>query len=74
MMWPSENKDQSIYRVAEDAKSGKRSPRSLDVKTRQGCVEALAIQGLSRIKIAQVLERSEKTIRRDADQIHSKSN
>lgn len=60
-----ENNERSILSIIQDIKSGSISPKSLDKETRMQCVETLMSEGYSVPQIAQVLDRSEKTIRRD---------
>jgi len=60
-----ENNERPILTVIQDIKSGSISAKALDKETRMQCVETLMCEGYPVPQIAQVLDRSEKTIRRD---------
>ena len=60
-----ENNERPILSIIQDIKSGSISAKSLDKETRMQCVFALMSESYSTFQISQVLDRSEKTIRRD---------
>jgi len=64
-----ENKERPTLSIIQDIKSGSISVKALDKETRIPYVEILLSEGCSVPQIAQALDRSEKTIRRDIVQI-----
>lgn len=54
-----------VYRVLKQIKEGSLDPKNLSPDQRQDCVEVLRMEGQSYSVIAQLLERNEKTIKRD---------
>lgn len=64
------NKEETpVYKVLKQIKEGNIEARSLSKETRQECVEVLTLEGYSVSSIAQLLDRSEKTIKRDLEDI-----
>lgn len=60
------NKEESpVFKIIQEIKEGKREAKDLSKEQRQECVDSLDLQGYNVSQIAQVLDRSEKTIRRD---------
>lgn len=57
------------YRLIKQIKEGSLDPKNLSAEQRQDCVEALRMEGQSYPSIAQLLERNEKTIKRDWEAI-----
>jgi len=62
-----------ILSILQQIKDGTKNPRDLDKDVRQRCVEMMFLEGYSEAQIAQVLDRSEKTIRRDLAEIRKKN-
>lgn len=69
----SENVEESpVFRIIQEIKDGKREAKDLSKEQRQECVESLDLQGYNVSQIAQALNRSEKTIRRDLQDIRQR--
>lgn len=64
-------KSRGVLELLNDVRSGTLAPRSLDGRTRTRCVEYLLGEGVSIPEIAKLLERNERTIRRDIDSIRA---
>jgi len=60
-----DNNERPILSVIQDIKAGVIDPKGLDKEIRKQCVETMMLEGYSVPQIAQVLDRSEKTIKRD---------
>lgn len=69
----SASEDTPILSILQKIKDGSMDPRSLEKEDRQRCVEAMFFEGCSETNIAQILARSEKTIRRDLAEIRKKN-
>ncbi len=67
------NNERPVLSIIQDIKSGTINPKGLDKEIRKQCVETLMFEGYSVPQIAQVLDRSEKTIKRDIAQIHERN-
>ena len=65
--------DRPVLSIIQDLKSGVLVPEKLDKSTRQSCVEVLAGEGYSCIQIAQIIKRTDRTIRRDLEDIRRKN-
>lgn len=63
------NESAPILSLIQDIKDGRRDPKTLDKELRQQCVEVLLGEGYSKSQMAKILDRSEKTIKRDIDEI-----
>ena len=57
--------EQPVLTLIQQIKDGTVKPTALNKEQRQQCVEVLALEGYTTSHIAQILDRSEKTIRRD---------
>lgn len=68
-----ENIEKPILSIIQDIKSGLINPQSLDQDIRRQIVEALLFEGYGISQIAQILNKSEKTIRRDVLQIRERN-
>jgi len=62
-----------ILSILQEIRDGRRNARNLEKDIRQRCVEALSLEGCGETQIAQILERSEKTVRRDMADIRKKN-
>jgi transposase len=60
-----------VIDILSDIKRGTLAPKSLDAETRIRCVEYLSAEGASVSEIAQLLGRTERTIRRDLDKVRA---
>lgn len=69
----SENNDRPIFGLIQQIKDGTLDADTLTKELRQGCVEILLGEGSSVILMAQVLKRSEKTIKRDVEDIRERN-
>ncbi len=69
----SEPNEIPILSVIQDIKDKKRDPKMLSKEERQECVAALLLEGYTASQIAQVLSRSEKTIKRDLEELRDKN-
>jgi transposase len=63
--------ERSVIDILSDIKRNSLAPKSLDAETRIRCVEYLSAEGASVPEIAQLLGRSERTIRRDLDKVRA---
>lgn len=61
----NKNKDQPTHALIEKIKDGNLDPSTLDKDMRQQCVELFQLEGYGISAIAQILKRSDKTIKRD---------
>ena len=70
-----ENKqdDRPVLSIIQDLKSGVLVPEKLDKPTRQSCVEVLIGEGYSCTQIAQITKKTDRTIRRDLEDIRRKN-
>lgn len=64
-----ENEDQPTHSLIEKIKDGSLDPRTLGKDMRQQCVELFQFEGYGIPAIAQILKRSDKTIKRDLAEI-----
>jgi len=65
--------DKPVYKIIQEIKKGRLEPRELSKQTRQACVEVLTLEGYSVSSIAQLVDKSEKTINRDLKQVWQKN-
>jgi hypothetical protein len=63
----------SIHSILSEIKSGAIDPETLPKPTRQLCVEILAFEGHQPSALAQLLKVSDKTIKRDLQEIHERN-
>ncbi|MFA5411286.1 MAG: hypothetical protein WC321_05445 [Candidatus Omnitrophota bacterium] len=68
-----ENDDQPIFALLQQIKDGTADASTFTKELRQGCVEVLLGEGSSVTLMAQVLKRSEKTIKRDIEDIRERN-
>lgn len=69
----NKNKEESpVFKIIQEIKDGKREAKDLSKEQRQECVDSLDLQGYNISQIAQVLDRSEKTIRRDLQDVKTR--
>lgn len=69
----NKNKEESpVFKIIQEIKEGKREAKDLSAEQRQECVDSLDLQGYNVSQIAQVLNRSEKTIRRDLKDVRAR--
>lgn len=61
--------EQPIFGLIQQIKDGTLNPETLTKDLRQRCVEVLLGEGYSIVSMAQILKRSEKTIKRDIEDI-----
>ena len=59
-----------VLSLIKDIKDGRCNPKTLDKELRQQCVEVFLTEGYSKAQMAQILGRSEKTIKRDMNEIY----
>ena len=64
--------DKPILTIINDLRKGIISANTLDRLTRQNCVEVLTGEGYSSTQIAQILKKTDRTIRRDLEDIRRK--
>ena len=65
--------EKSVLSLIQEINDGRINPRTLTQELRQDCAEALLLEGFSEIQIAQILQRSEKTIYRDVQAIRERN-
>ncbi|MDD4957340.1 MAG: ECF-type sigma factor [Candidatus Omnitrophica bacterium] len=70
---PQKKQEQPVMRIIQNIHDGKINPATLSKEERQECVEALQLEGYSNSQMAKLLGRSEKTIKRDLDEIRQKN-
>lgn len=73
---PIENRNKEenpVFKIIQEIKEGKREARDLSKDARQECVEVLSFEGYLVPQIAQLLNRNEKTIRRDLQDIKQRN-
>lgn len=58
-----------VYKILKQIKDGVLQAKELSKEMRQDCVEVLTLEGYSVPAIAQLLDRSEKTVKRDLEDI-----
>jgi hypothetical protein len=64
-----ENKEQPILSVIQQLKDGQIDPETINKDLRQQCIEMFQKEGYSISQMAQIFQKSEKTIKRDIDKI-----
>jgi len=69
----SEDNDRPIFGLIQQIKDGTLDADTLTKELRQSCVEILLCEGSSVALMAQVLKRSEKTIKRDIEDIRERN-
>jgi len=69
----SDQADKPILTLIQRLKDGSLSPATLTKDQRQQCVEVLLVEGYSLSQIAQLIDRSEKTIKRDLIEIRQRN-
>jgi transposase len=69
----SNHDEQPILSLLQDIKDGHLDPKTLTVELRQRCVEILLFENYAEHSIAQILGRSEKTIKRDLKDIYERN-
>jgi AraC-like DNA-binding protein len=67
------NKEQPILTLIQDIKDGRVAPETIDKDLRQQCVEVFLAEGYSISTMAQIFQKSEKTLRRDLDEIRQRN-
>jgi hypothetical protein len=70
---PNKNDDCPIFALLQQVKNGTADTSTFTKELRQGCVEVLLGEGSSVTLMAQVLKRSEKTIKRDIEDIRERN-
>src|SRR3989338_4222869 len=70
---PTTPDDISVHSILSEIKNGTIDPAVLTKPVRQLCVEALFLQGHTSFSLAQLLKVSDKTIRRDLQEIYEKN-
>jgi IS30 family transposase len=68
-----ENKEQPILTLIQRLKDGQISPELIDKDQRQLCIEVFIGEGYTISSIAQILNKCEKTIRRDLEEIRERN-
>jgi len=68
-----EKEEQPTFSLIQKIKDGAIAPETLDKELRQRCVEVLLGEGYTIAAMAQVLKRSEKTIKRDLEDIRERN-
>lgn len=68
-----ENKEQPILTLIQKLKDGQLSPELIDKDQRQQCIEVFIGEGYTINSIAQILNKCEKTIRRDLEEIRERN-
>ena len=69
----SDQADKPTLTLIQRLKDGSLSPATLTKDQRQQCVEVLLVEGYSLSQIAQLIDRSEKTIKRDLIEIRQRN-
>lgn len=74
-MIPDENeiKETPILNLIQNIQSGVVDPRGLSKEERQQCIEVLYLEGYSVSELAQILNRNERTVKRDLDEIRRRT-
>jgi len=70
---PKEKDEQPIFGLIQQIKDETLDPETLTKDLRQRCVEVLLAEGYSVASMAQILKRSEKTIKRDLEDIRERN-
>lgn len=70
---PQAPQDKPILTLIQQMKDGSVKPSTLNKEQRQQCVEALLLEGYSVSQIAQIVDRSEKTIKRDLADLRTRN-
>ena len=70
---PAEQADKPILALIQRLKDGSLSPGVITKEQRLQCVEVLVLEGYAPSQIAQVVDRSEKTVRRDLAELRIKN-
>lgn len=65
----NQNQEQPVMELIQSIKDGRTDPQTLNKELRQRCVEVLMGEGCSIANMAQILKKSEKTIKRDVQEI-----
>ncbi|MDP3791392.1 MAG: helix-turn-helix domain-containing protein [Candidatus Omnitrophota bacterium] len=69
----NKNKEESpVFKIIQEIKDKTRDAKDMPKESRQECVETLYSEGYSVSQIAQLLDRSEKTIKRDIQDIRQR--
>ena len=69
MTTPSKQEQESVLSLIQDIKDKRVDPRNIDKDMRQLCVEMFMAEGYSKAQMAEILKRSDKTIKRDIDEV-----
>lgn len=67
------DKDQAILDLIQEIKQGSFEVKTLSKELRQACVEVLIFEGYSAPQLAQIFGVSDKTLRRDKDEISARN-
>jgi transposase len=67
------DEERPIFSLIQQLKDASLDPRTLPKELRQQCVEVLWAEGYNESAMAQILQRSEKTIKRDLQEIREKN-
>mgnify|MGYP001766992859 CR=1 FL=1 len=70
---PAEKDERPVYVLIQQIKDGSLNPETLTKELRQCCVEVLLSEAYSVVSMAQVLKKSEKTIKRDIEEIRERN-
>jgi len=70
---PMYDDEEPILSLIQQIKDGTLNPRTLSKDSRQNCVEVLIGEGYTESQVAQILQRSEKTIQRDVQDIRERN-
>lgn len=69
----NKNKEESpVFKIIQEINEEKREAKDLSKEQRQECVDSLDLQGYNLSQIAKTLNRSEKTIRRDLQDVKAR--
>ena len=69
----AKNEDISVHEMLGQIKAGQIDPKAMTSINRQLCVEALILEGYQNASVAQVLKISDRTVRRDIQEIKRKN-
>lgn len=72
-MIKKEKEEMSAHNLLGQIKSGQIDPKTMSSRNRQVCVEALILEGYQNASVAQVLKVSDRTVRRDIQEIRRKN-
>jgi len=70
---PIEKKEQPILSLIQDIKDGRIAPETIDKELRQQCIEVFLGEGYTISSIAQILKKTDRTIRRDMEDIRARN-